>query len=302
MKPSSTYKILYLLNLLLKKDYTKNDLLKEFEKKGIYLNRASINSYVEKLKANGIDIETLKQKKENLYHIKKENFNLSVNEKEAEAIKDVKKLLIAQKNYNRIRKTMRLFYKFAMFIKDENIREQFIDFGYYSTINWQLVKELEKHCKTKDIILIDYILPTGKNMHLKIHVDNLKIGNWSDRLYLNGVLDRDIKLSHLPVDRIYMIKKTIKQNARFNLKADILTYKITKEIYNQTETDSKERLISLDKNFAHIQRPIEDKFYLVQRLLHFCPDLYYVSDKNIKNMLNEKLEMMKASYDNKIDE
>ena len=70
---------------------------------------------------------------------------------------------------------------------------------------------------------------------------------------------------------------------------NIVEYKISNEILKETSLDAKEKIIHQDEKYTTIQRPIEDKFYMTQRLLHFCPDLYYISDENLKNAVKEKL-------------
>ena len=300
MHATSIFKILHLLNLLLEKDCTKNDIVKDFQSIGININKPTINKYVEKLIENKISIQTLKEKKENLYHIEKEkDINFVITPKEMTVIESIKKLLIAQKNHNRIRKTMRIFYKFAKYIKNQETREEFIDFGYYSTINWHLVRQLEEHCKTKDILEIDYMLPNGENNFLTFHVDSVRIGDWSERLYLHGAFENAQSFSHLPIDKIFTIRKVIKKNVAHEIQTDIVEYKISNEILKEITLDAKEKIIYQDKKYTTIQRPIEDKFYLTQRLLYFCPDLYYISDENLKNSVKEKLNSIKSYYDNK---
>ena len=102
---------------------------------------------------------------------------------------------------------MRLFYQLALFIKDMDERREFIDFGYYSTINWYLVTQLEKHCREKNVLILDYILPRGENKYITMHTDSLKVGEFNDRIYLHGVLENCTQFSRLPIDRIFMIKK-----------------------------------------------------------------------------------------------
>ena len=298
MRISSTYKILHLLYLLTNGQCTKNDIVDDFKKLGININKPSINKYIERLQKNHLAIETLKEKNENLYKFNQEVPFLAFSEKEMQVIGDIQKLLVAQKNYNNIRKTMRLFYKFAIHIKDEATRADFIDFGYYSTLNWQLIRKLEQHCKTKDVIEIDYILPQGENRYIKIHVDNLRVEDWSDRIYLYGMFENATQFSRLPVDRIFLVKQVIRENVCFDLPANILEYKISNKMYEEIDLDYKEKIISQDDKYTFIQRPIEDDFYLIQRLLYFCPDLHYVSDERIKKLLKEKLQIVKASYDN----
>ena len=297
MYSSSIYRILYLLYLLSGKDLTKNEIIEEFEKNNIKISSSTISAYINKLKSHGILIDVLKYKNKNIYHFKKPSIQLELNQDEISVIQDIKKLLFAEKNYNKIRKVVRLFYKLVFVTKDDEIRSKLLDFGYFSSLNWGLVRKLEKHCKTKDIIKLDYILPNGGNKRLIIHADDLKIGDWSNRLYLWGALDDADYLSYIPVDKIFMVEKVIQKNVPFKNLNKTLTFKISRKLYEEIKLNSKEELVDLDNNFAVISRPLEDNLFIIQRLLSFCPDLYYISDNKIKNLVKEKLEMIKASYE-----
>ena len=302
MKTTSTFKLLHLLNLVIEKDCTKNEIIEDFKKIDIKMTRTLITNYIEQYIQNGIEIKNkINNKREKVYYLEKNNINLEISEEEFCVISDVKKLLISQKNYDRIRKTMRLFYKLAQFIEDEDMKLKLIDFGYYSTINWNLVRQLEEHCKNKNLILIDYILPTGGNKIIEINADCLKISTWSQRLYLHGVLFNGKRFSHLPVDRIYMVKKVIKENNYLNTISNNLTYTVSKKIHDKLYTDEKEKIVKIENNKITLQRPIDDEFYIIQRLLYFCPEIYYISDERIRNLLKEKLQLIKAIYGSKID-
>lgn len=302
MKATSAYKLLFLLNLITEKEQSKNTIIENFENSGIKITRTLITNYIQKLIQNGFKISTkINDKREKIYYLEQKETDINFSESELCAISDVKKLLIAQKNYDRIRKTMRLFYKLSRFIKDEDSKLSFIDFGYYSTINWNLVRQLEEHCKEKNVILIDYILPSGGNKIIQISADRLKINTWSQRLYLHGVLDNAKHFSHLPVDRIYMVKKIIKKNNYSNVIQNTFTYTVDKKTYDKLFLDEKEKIIKIENEKITIERPIDDEFYIVQRLLYFCPDIYYISDERIKELLREKLQLVKAMYGNKLD-
>lgn len=294
--------MLYLLNSIFEKDCTKGEIIEIFEKLNIKMTRPLITNYINQYIQNGIEIKSkTNNKREKVYFFEKGKMNLELNEEEFKVISDVKKLLISQKNYDRIRKTMRLFYKLSNFIEDKETKLRLIDFGYYSTINWNLVLQLEKHCENKDLILIDYILPIGKNKLIEISADRLKISTWSQRLYLQGALFGAKRFSHLPVDRIFMVKKVIKKNNQSNTIQDTLIYSVSKNIYNKLFTDEKEKVIKIEKDKITVERPLDDEFYIIQRLLYFCPEIYYISDERIKNLLKEKLHLIKAIYESKID-
>lgn len=299
MKSSSTYKLLFLLNILSKNCLTKKQIIEEFEKNNLKITKSLITNYIDKITKSGINIEVkTNNKREKVYFFKGDSAVLCLHKKELAAISDLKKILICQKDYQKIKKTMRLFYRLAKHIKDNDAKSDFINFGYYSTINWALVKTLEKHCKNKDIITIDYILPNGTNRYITIHADEIKVSEWSERMYLRGILDGSKQFSHLPIDRIYMIKKVVRENVRFNLFIDFITYIVDFNTYQELGTDKNEKIIKIKDNRIYIQRPIDDEFYILQRLFYFCPKVYYISNSKIKTQLKEKLEKLKKIYDN----
>ena len=302
MKKNSAYKLLFLLNLLLNSEKSKKEISEEFKKKNLPISNSLITHYINSYIQNEIDIKTkINSSKENIYYIENNIESISFSEDELSAISQAKKILLTQKNYDRIRKTMRLFYKIACFIKDKEQQREFINFGYYSTINWNLVNQLEKHCKEKNIIVLDYILPNGGNIYLTILANELKISNWSQRLYLHGALYNSKRFSHLPVDRIYMVKEIVQKNADFDMIINNLTFIVSKKTYEKAPFDEKEKITNEKDGKLTIQRPLDDEFYILQRLMSFCPELYFISDKKIKDLLKNKLETLKDIYDKRID-
>ena len=53
----------------------------------------------------------------------------------------------------------------------------------------------------------------------------------------------------------------------------------------------------LKDNEIKIQRPVNDEFNLVQRLLYFCPDIRCITHPKIKKLLKEKLQQVKNQYE-----
>lgn len=302
MDNSSTQKLLYLFNILADGEKTKKDIIKEFENANITLCRSLINKYVKQYQQYGIDIKNkVNNKRENVYYINDTTPTLDFTREELNVISDVKKLLIAQKNYNRIRKIMCLFYKLAKYIKDIDMQREFVDFGYYSTLNWFLVRQLEKHCQNKDVIALDYVVPRGECMNVLIHADSLKISGWSQRLYLHGVFKDSKHFSHLPVDRIFIIKNVITKAKRFDISTNMLSYTVSKKLYQATPIDLQEKVVKETKNEITLERPVDDDFYIIQRLLSFCPEIYNISDERIKTLFREKLEILRTSYGDEFD-
>ncbi|MBR1616559.1 hypothetical protein IJ670_00255 [bacterium] len=298
MKNNSLSRILFLLKLLSQGTYSKNDIISEFKKQNIIIQKTSINNYIKKLEQNDIKIKTNKIKNENFYTLDTQGSLIEFQDIELNVADDVKKFISNEKNINIIRYIMRTFYKIALQTQNSKARQQLANFGYFSKINWALVRQIMYHCKNKNLITLDYILPGGTNRELTIHADTIKMGSWSDRIYLFGVLKNDYKFSQLPLDNILTVKKIEKEHLRFDMEVDILVYKVSKSIYNTVEKDKKETISEEKNGILTIKRPIDDNFSLIQRLLYFCPELYYISDFKIKQIIKEKLYILKGMYEN----
>jgi len=295
---NSSIRLLYLLNLLHFREFSRLEIINEFKKKKINISKTTVLKYISKLEKQNIKINKIKKAKTYYYSIPKEN-NVNLEKNELAALQDVKKIFITNKDIEDIKIAMKLFYKFALNIKNIQTRAEVVNFDYFSKLNMALVSKLQEHCQNKDIILIDYIMSDNTNKEIEIHVDMLSIENYSHRLYLNGIFKGHKKFSKLPVDRIFMIIKTIEKKARFNLELPVITYRVSYDSYKKIPLDKKEIILEKNKNFVTVQRPIDDTFYIVQRLFCFCPDLYYISDLNIKNLLRQKLLILKDKYEKK---
>jgi len=300
LRDKRTYKALFLLNLLSQRAITKNEIIYEFAKNNVRISKTSIVNYIEKLKAYNIPIIVKKRDGVDFFYLDKQSLLLDISEFEARVAQDIKKLYVLQSDFENIRAAMRLFYKFALLVPESNVRAQLADFGYYSKIDWRLVEELKHHCKDKNIIELEYILPEGGSKVIQFHADEIKIGNWSQRLYLKGTFAFAEKFSELPIDRIYMIKKVISELYRFDIETDVLTYKIDKESAENMELDPCEAVTRIEGDYAYVKRPIDDNFRVIQKLLYFCPNLYYISDKGIKDKVQDKLYVLRDMYDDRM--
>lgn len=291
-----TYKALFLLNLLSQRECSKKEIVEEFAKNQVEISKTSVTNYIEKLRAYNIPVTTRRVKNTDLYFLNKKDLLLDLDAYEVHIAHDVKKLLSIQKDHETMRKAMQLFYKFALLTPDNGMRQELADFGYFSTINWDLVKELEDHCQRKDIIEIDYILPDGSNRPVIMHADSIHVGGWSQRLYFRGVFNFAHDFSSLPIDKIYMVRRVVDDMIRFDMETTVLTYKVAKEIAPTIEIEKSEEITGYEGDLAVIKRPVDDSFKLIQKLLYCCPDLYHISDELVKKRVEEKLYIIRDMY------
>lgn len=302
MRSSSLHKLLYLLNLLVNGEYTKRGIIEKFEQKGLSITKPLINNYIQKYNNNGIKVEVKQnENREKVYYIPAIDFDLEFSDEELSILNKIKKVLVAQKSLEKIKVSMYMFYRLAKCIKDYDKMLDFINFSYYSTINWSLVAQLEQHCKNNDIIIIDYLLPSGGNKEIKIHAHSIVLSDWSEKLYLSGALENSKHLSNLPIDRIYMIQKVLERNVDLKVGENLMTYTVSKEKYSELSEDENEEILYDLGNNLVIRRPIDNEFFILQRLLCCCPDVYNISDEKIRDLFTQKLEALRTIYDKPID-
>ena len=294
---SSIFRVLLLLKLLLGKKLSRKEIVQEFKNFSIDIKETSILNYIKKLKRQNINVVEEKINKAKYYHIENNDAILNLTKSNIKILNETKKMLFAQRDYKLIGEMMRLFYLVSEYIDDIEIKEEFLDFGYYSTLNWKLIKILEQHCKNKDILLLDYILPYGGNKLIQFHVDKIAISSMSQRLYLYGLLKDGYDFFELPIDRIFMVKKVIRENVKFNFRSTLLEYKVSKSAFLDVGLEDNEIIKEEDEKFVVVQTPVVNEFNTVQKLLHYCPDLYYISDEKIKKLVVEKLEILKSNYE-----
>ncbi len=296
----SIFELLFVYRLLFEGAHTIEDIQDEFLHESQTISAEKILSCIKALKKYGVKVEAFKLDTTVSYRVSRQGYSeIKFSKEELRILSDVKKLLVARKNYDSIQSAIKFLYKVAFFVKDTDKRQDVTDFGYFSTLNWFMITKLKEHCKNKDIIVLDYITPEGKGRYITFHADNLELNPKSNRLYLNGVYKEksEYLLASLPVDRIFMIKKVIKKQTPFDIRMKVITYKISKKMYESIKLEKEERVLQVQKKFVTIQRIVENEFKTVQKLLTYCPQLYYVSDDKIRNILIEKLEILKENYE-----
>ncbi|MBR1618167.1 hypothetical protein IJ670_08460 [bacterium] len=153
----SSDRILFLLNLLSRGKYSKDEILKEFKKENIEISKTTLNNYLNTIKECSLPLKSIQEKKVHYFTLSKKNSEIVFDEAELAALQDVEKLLVLENNWENTKKALRIFYKLELNFKTREEKLPLMDFGYYSKLNWQLVKELKQHCKEKNIITIDYL-------------------------------------------------------------------------------------------------------------------------------------------------
>lgn len=295
MKISQTNKILSLLYILQNKECDFIELIEIFKRKNIEISKATLKKYFNLLKQNGIPLKISKNKNKNLYclELKKDSFQLD--DKDVKLLCDLKKIVINDYNYKEIRQIMEFYLLLKDFVLKEDLKYSLIDFGYYSTINWYILEELEKHCQNNSVVEIEYVLPKGEIQNYIFHLDKIKVNDENGRIYIYGINENYKRFSQLPIERIFSIKKVLRKNKQFNVICELLNAKIKKENFDISKFNPF-YFKNTDKDYYVFEYPLIDDFDTIQILLQLCPNIYDISNENIKEKLFNKLKAMETLY------
>ena len=297
MKKNSIFKIFFLLNALFKKDLTKKEIIENFKRIDVLISPSLISNYIKKLVEMGFCVETKEnEKREKIYKIKKPKSKIAFSKENLDLIRELKLLVFAKKDFRYIETLMELFCLISKEIKDKDIKEKFLDFGYFSSLDLKLIKQLKNSIEEKEAILIDYQINKKEIKKIEFFPKELALGDFSKRLYLVGFLKEANSIFRLPVDKIKNIKKTLKVEYKEEEK-EFFTFKLSKENLEFFELNKNERILKDEKDYITIEKYNQDDFSTLQRLLYFCPNLCYISNKKIKNLLIEKLEKIEKLYE-----
>ena len=288
-KSDITSKLLYLWKLLEEGEYSKSDIILKFEKEGIKINKTSVSNYIRRLKKADFPIKIKKIANKNLYSFDKDLTDIHYSQEELELLSSLKAKLISTKSVNKLKALMRVFYKFAYLTKNMDSRMVLCDFGMYSKINRHIVKELEQHCKTKNTIKIEYYPKNSEKRIITLQCDHIKIGDFSEKLYLVCIFEGHNKYSYLPIVYIKKISKVIKENSYPELKTNTISYKISKNSFEKIEHDKTEKITNLPDDFVLVETVENDNFKLPQRILSHAPDLYFIQESKTKDIIKDKL-------------
>ena len=77
----------------------------------------------------------------------------------------------------------------------------------------------------------------------------------------------------------------------------MLEYTVSKKDFDKLGLLENEIISNQNDDKITILSPITDEFLISQRLMEYCPNVYYISDKKIKDTVIEKLKTLEKIYE-----
>ena len=291
----SGFRVLFILQLLMKGPISKGQILNEISKNTLLKNVASdtITLDINTLKSVGFDISTGNKSNNYCYELKINPIKVKLSKREMKSLLITKKAIFHFMDFKYIISIYETFKKLARHIEFDEQLESLLNFGNILKTNFEILHELDVHVRHNNEIVIFYNSPSGKSREMKLICTKLEYSKKNDKLYLWGECD-EYGVVYLRCDHIKKIMKITKINARSQLGSKKCVYKVSKK-RNLPENDAS-KIIKITPEYIKIREEYSNDFYLKQKLLSYGSELIDVEDEKIKSELIKIIQDVEEMY------
>lgn len=292
------FRMLYILDILLKGPVSKNEILDILSKKDDLegnITKETIGLDINTLKSAGFEIENTGKSNNYRYKINWSPIKLKLTKKEMQVLLNTRDAIIEIEDWEDIVKLYGLFKKISNFIEDEDAINELMNFGYFLNIDFEILKELNVLCKRKKEVKLLHKSQTGSIKEIAIKLKEIKY--ISSKLYVTGTSLSYPDGVFLRVDNIVKILKILPQKDLIKKpKAKNIIYKINPSIIDSVSLLGEERILKQNKNFIQIELKSYNNFMALQRLLGYGRALIDIKNHDIKKEYLKNLENMQKIY------
>ncbi len=300
-KASSTgFRVLFLLDLLLKAPLTKTDMVNELSKNPYVSNvsKETVRLDLNTLKSAGFEIQNLGRGKDYKYKINWSPIKFGITKKELRVLSRTKDAVIKLSDPFYIIKLYKLFEKISKAVEDENAVFELLNFRYFLEVDLQILNELYALTNRKKTVLLLYNSPNSSTKEIPVKLKEIKYTG--SKLHLIGTSEKYPDNTVLRVDNIVKIIKILSKKEEKELLqkkgARKTSYRINKEYKNTMNLLLEEKIIK--ETFSYIETEVksDNDFMVIQRLLSFGEDLISIKNKDIKEKYLNMLQNMYEIY------
>lgn len=300
-KASSTgFRVLFLLDLLLKAPLTKTDMVNELSKNPYVSNvsKETVRLDLNTLKSAGFEIQNLGRGKDYRYKINWSPIKFGITKKELRVLSRTKDAVIKLSDPFYIIKLYKLFEKISKAVEDENAVFELLNFRYFLEVDLQILNELYALTNRKKTVLLLYNSPNSSTKEIPVKLKEIKYTG--SKLHLIGTSEKYPDNTVLRVDNIVKIIKILSKKEEKELLQKKGTrktsYRINKECKNTMSLLLEEKITK--ETFSYIETEVksDNDFMVIQRLLSFGEDLISIKNKDIKEKYLNMLQNMYEIY------
>ena len=266
----------FLTNNILDKAYSKDTL------------RMDLNC----LKSYGVKISRA-NKNNGKYVLLSSPFMLKITKREIKTLSKLYSMNIEKLSIQQLITYHKLFNKLADFTEPQEYKEAIKGISVLKNLNIDLLEELNRDCKSKNLILIEYSSPRSAEKEIKIKTEY--IGFRSNKLYLFGFDTTKSKHVFLNISRI---KKVILRFLDKDIpEAPLTTVKFRLKNFENYNLETAEIIAEKTDNEALITGQYYNDFIAIQRMMYFAEDCTVLEPQEIVDQIIEKLLKMRKHYD-----
>ncbi len=247
------------------------------------------------LRAMGCEISKATAKTGFKYVLTKHPFGLKITQDEILILNKAYKFIKEKEDIKTLLEFDALFKKIAEHVVDDDeIKEQLYGISFIKDFSVELIEDLLKDCKYKNVLDIIYQKPTEvKESYKKIIAQKLVFKN--DKIYLYGY-DFDRK------DSIILNLKRIKRIVSRVIGDDNNQCKITKvkfhlKNFGVVQLNEDENIIESNENGYIIDAEYHNDFVAMQRILSFGMNCTVLEPLEFKDKVVQKLKSMRKIYE-----
>lgn len=296
---STGLRLFLILQFLMQKNYSKSEICELINKKYPNLNispdiiRLDINT----LKSAGFDIEIGHKGNNYKYVLNWNPLRIKLTKSEIEIINQTKKSIMDLCDWHLIIDLFEIFKKIAKYIDDENIMEEFLNFGYFQDVNFDILNKLKICCDKQHKIKIVYSGTYGDRI---IEAYSYKITHQKDnnKLYFWCFTDifENQDLIYLRMDKIKEIIEITKPKTKKIYEPKLCKYVLNKKLLPYFLPDEAEKIIDLTEEYIVVESEILTEFYFIQKILSYGSACVWVDDKELREKIIEKLKDVRKIY------
>lgn len=306
-KASSTgFRVLFLLDLLLKAPMAKEDIINELSKNPLVqtVTKETIRLDLNTLKAAGFEIENTGKANSYKYKINWNPIKFKISKKELRVLLQTKDAILKLSEWEYILRLYGLFEKISALIKDNGkgdeapngLLDELLNFRYFSHVDFEILKDLNALTKRKKTVLLLYNSPNSGIKEIQIKLKEIKYTG--SKLHIIGTSENYPDNTVLRADNILKIVKILSKNEECRKKGAIkkVAYKIKKEAFEYKNLLDEEKILKETDGEIEIELKSDNDFMIVQRLLSFGEDLISIKNKDIKEQYIDALNQIFKNY------
>ncbi len=245
------------------------------------------------LRTMGCEISRASAKTKFRYVLKKHPFMLGITSEEIGNLKKIYKKIKDNSNLLLMLKYDEFFKKLAVYIDDENVKEELYGISVLKNYQTDLINELIKDCRQNRILKLLY-KSAGSKDYTEKEITPLRLVYRNDKVYLCGYDHSKKESVVLNIARIKSILSRIAGNDDIEVKTTKIKFFL--KSFGISEIQENETIVEKSEKGFLIEGNYYNDFWAMQRILSFGSDCTVIEPEDFKEKIIQKIKSMREIY------